>query len=211
MSVFYQQLAQRVQCLSACWGEPVCHWCGSHHQRRTSAPCRAVGVCCWAASPSPTSSMKGPSHGMLHKTCGSVRMESCWLCFPCLPQLLAVCDGSTSSSPFVQRREFHISGSLPEHIFGCHSQGLGPGQFHGTCHCPYRAGPPWDQLCSLAALECSKKEKPCGSVRKVSDYWQSTLIYINNSAILNILCIVLISDILSIMRKYCGVRCDFNT
>lgn len=127
----------------------------------------------------------------------------------CLSSLL--CDGSTSSSPLAQHREFHISGSFPGHIFACHSQELRPEQFHGTRWCPCRAGPPWDQLCSLAALECSKEEKPCGWVRKVSDYWQSILIYINNSAILNTLCIVLIFDILSIMCQYLGFHCDFNT
>lgn len=126
-----------MECLSACWGEPVCHWCDSHHQRRTSTPCRAVRVCCWTAHPSHTSSMKATSEGMLQKT-----QAVCWVCFLCLPQLLAVCDGSTSSSPLAQHGELRISGSLPEHIFVCHSQGLGPEQFHGTCHCPRRAGPP---------------------------------------------------------------------
>lgn len=170
-----------------------------------------MGVCCWTAYPNHTSSMKAPSEGMLQKTQSTLGMESYWVWFLCLPQLLAVCDGSTSSSPLAQHREFHISGSFPGHIFACHSQELRPEQFHGTRWCPCRAGPPWDQLCSLAALECSKEEKPCGWVRKVSDYWQSILIYINNSAILNTLCIVLISDILSIMCQYLGFHCDFNT
>lgn len=47
-------------------------WCDSHHQRRTPTPCRAVGVCCWTAYPSHTSSMKAPSEGMLQKTQGRV-------------------------------------------------------------------------------------------------------------------------------------------
>lgn len=185
--------------------ESLCHWCDSHHQRRTSAPCRAVGVCCWAAHPSHPSPMEAASEGMLQQTHGTVAMESCWVCFLCFPTLCCVW-WSTSSSPLAQHRELHVSGSLPERILPCCSQGLGPEQSHGTCH---RAPPgPAVQLGSAGGQEM---EKPCGWVRKVSDYWQSTLIYINNSANLNILCIILISGILSVMCKYLGVRCDFNT
>lgn len=158
MNMFYHHLAQIVECLSACWGEPVCHWRDSHHQRRTSAPCRAVGVCCWTAYPSHTSSMKGPSVGMLQETHGSLSMESCWVCFPCLPQLLAVCDGSTSSSPLAQHREFHISSSLPEHVFVCHIRGLGPEQFRGSCHCPHRAAPPGTSCAAWQHWSAAKRK-----------------------------------------------------
>lgn len=58
---------QRSAYLSACWGEPVCHWCDSHHQRRTSAPCRAVspqphGGCLWGDAPANT---RHCGHGVL--------------------------------------------------------------------------------------------------------------------------------------------------
>lgn len=74
---------------------------------------------------------------------------------------------------------------------------------------------PWDQLSGFAGLAHSAEEKPRDSVSKVSpspcDYWQSILIYINDSAILTILLTVLISDILSIMFKYLTFHCAFNT
>lgn len=186
-------------------------WCDSHHQRRTPTPCRAVGVCCWTAYPSHTSSMKAPSEGMLQKTqgrvwpwnlagSGSSACPSSLLCVMGAPALVHLL--STESSIFlaVSRSTFlHATGRRWGQSISWHSM------------MPPQGWPPWDQLCSLAALECSKEEKPCGWVRKVSDYWQSILIYINNSAILSIVCIVLISDILSIMCKYLGFCYDFNT
>lgn len=47
--------------------------------------------------------------------------------------------------------------------------------------------------------------------RSACDYWQSILIYANNSAILTMLFVVLISDIPSITFKYLVFRCAFNT
>lgn len=85
--------------------------------------------------------MKAPSEGMLQKTQGSLAMEACWVWFLCLPQLLAVCDGSTSSSPLAQHREFHISGSFPEHIFACHSQEVRPEHFMALVDAPAGLAP----------------------------------------------------------------------
>lgn len=68
---------------------------------------------------------------------------------------------------------------------------------------------------ALQGLAHGGEEEPRGSARKVSlsacDYWQSILIYINSSAILTRLFVVLISGILSIMLKYLVFRCAFNT
>lgn len=155
MNIFCQHLAQVLECLSACWREPVCYWCDSHHQRRLSTPCRDVGV--WSAYPSHTSSVKAPpgecsrkhTTGWAWNLAGSTfsACSSSLLCVMGVPALAHLL--STG---------FHISGSLPEHISMCCIQGLGPEQFHGTCQCPHWAAPPGTSCAAWQHWSAAKKK-----------------------------------------------------